>query len=391
MRVLFTTLPGAGDFYPLIPLARALVDAGHVVAFAAAPRFCPEIAAAGFAATPAGPDWLLTDRGEVYGRARERAAVRGQPFSVVRDVVADLLALARAWAPDLLVREPLEFGAAVAAEALGLPHAVCGPLFAFWQGSWHDAPGEVARPELDALRAAHGLPPDPALTMLHRYLHLAPLPPSFAHPDLAVPPTVHFLRPASADVVPGEVLPDWVERLPPRPTVHASLGTLFHRTPGVFEAILAGLRDEDLNLILAVGRDWDPAEFGPQPPNVRIARYLPHSLLLPRCDLIVTHGGFGSLMVALAHGLPLVLIPLLGGDQAGNARRCAALGVGRVIGADEHTPESPRAAVRTVLADHGYRAAAARMRGEIAALPGLEHGVALLERLAREQEPILSA
>lgn len=87
LRVLFTTLPGAGDFYPLIPLARALAAAGHAVAFAAAPRFCPEVAAADFHAIPGGLDWLLTDREEVYARARERAA-RGEPFSVVRDVFA---------------------------------------------------------------------------------------------------------------------------------------------------------------------------------------------------------------------------------------------------------------------------------------------------------------
>ena len=87
------------------------------------------------------------------------------------------------------------------------------------------------------------------------------------------------------------MLPTWIDELPPGPTVHASLGTIFHRTPGVFEAILDGLRDEPINLLLAVGRDQDPTRFGPQPPHVRIERYLPHALLLPRCDLVITHGG----------------------------------------------------------------------------------------------------
>ena len=57
MRVLFTTQPGSGMFNPLVPFARALVDAGHDVAFACADCFRPDVEAAGFAAFPAGLDW----------------------------------------------------------------------------------------------------------------------------------------------------------------------------------------------------------------------------------------------------------------------------------------------------------------------------------------------
>ena len=57
MRVLFTTQPGTGMFNPLIPVARALVGAGHDVAFACAACFRPDVEAAGFAAFPAGLDW----------------------------------------------------------------------------------------------------------------------------------------------------------------------------------------------------------------------------------------------------------------------------------------------------------------------------------------------
>jgi UDP:flavonoid glycosyltransferase YjiC (YdhE family) len=117
--------------------------------------------------------------------------------------------------------------------------------------------------------------------MLYRYLYLAFLPPAFVGPDLAIPPTVQFLRPISFNQSGDEGLPTWVAQLPERPTVHASFGTIFHRTPGVFRTILDGLREEPLNLILAVGRDQDPAQFGPQPPNVFIERYIPHTILLP--------------------------------------------------------------------------------------------------------------
>jgi len=303
-------------------------------------------------------------------------------------MVPDLLALGRSWRPDVLVRDPMEFAGCVAAEVLGIPHAACGALFSFWQGAWHGAPGEVGKPKLDDLRRAHGLPPDPDLVMLYRYLYLALLPPAFLDPGLTPPPTVHFLRPVSFNQSGAEALPPWVARLPECPTVHASLGTVFHRTPGVFTAILEGLRDEEINLILAVGRDQDPGAFGSQPPNVHIERYIPHTLLLPHCDAVITHAGFASVMACFEEGLPMVAIPLAGGDQAGNARRCAALGVARVVAPDGRTPEAIREAVLDVLDDPHYRENAEHLRREIQALPKPEHAVELLERLALERVPL---
>jgi UDP:flavonoid glycosyltransferase YjiC (YdhE family) len=122
---------------------------------------------------------------------------------------------------------------------------------------------------------------------------------------------------------------------------------------------------------------------------VRIAQYLPHAALLPRCAVVVTHGGFGTIMGCLGVGVPLVVVPAQG-DQPRNARRCADLGVGIAIGPEERTPDAIRAAVRAVLADPAYRANAERVRDAMAALPGMDHAVALLEQLATEKRPIVS-
>jgi MGT family glycosyltransferase len=168
------------------------------------------------------------------------------------------------------------------------------------------------------------------------------------------------------------------------------LDTVFHRTPGVFAAIIEGLRKEDINLVVAVGRDQDPASFGRQPSNVFIERYIPHSLLLPHCHAVVTHAGFSSVMACFEQGLPMVAIPLAGGDQPGNARRCSALGVARVIGHDERTPEAIREAVSQVLHDPSYRDNAARLRGEMRCLPGSDYAVQLLERLVRDGCPVMN-
>ena len=387
MRVLFTTQPAAGSFNPLVPFARALADAGHEVAVACAESFRADIEAAGVATFSVGLDWRSDAMTTAFpaapppGPARAGWIARHWRYTTARATVPDLLALAGRWQPDLFVREGLEFGASLAAELLGLPHAAAG---AFWF-----RPQAPLTPPLDALRRELGLAPDPAGGKIYRYLALAPMPPAWVAPDEEPPPTAHFIRPQALDGTGAGVVPDWLDALPPgRPLVHATLGTTeVNRTPGLYEAILAGLRDEPLELVVGIGRQRDPAAFGPQPPHVRIEQYVSHAALLPRCDVVVTHGGFGTIMGCLGVGVPLVVIPV-NGDQPRNARRCADLGVGRVVGPDERTPEAIRAAVRAVLADPAYRASAERLRDEMATLPGPEHAVALLERLAAEKRPI---
>jgi MGT family glycosyltransferase len=155
----------------------------------------------------------------------------------------------------------------------------------------------------------------------------------------------------------------------------------------LFEAILDGLREQPVNLILTVGRDRNPDQFGPQPDNVRIERYIPQSLLLPHCDLVITHAGSSTVTAALSCGLPMVAIPI-DADQPLNAQRCAALGVAQVIEYRQRTPEAIRHSVQTILGDPSYQRNAERIRDEMAALPGPEHAIALLERLARERQPI---
>jgi UDP:flavonoid glycosyltransferase YjiC (YdhE family) len=103
-------------------------------------------------------------------------------------------------------------------------------------------------------------------------------------------------------------------------------------------------------------------------------------LLLPRCAVVVTHGGFSSVLGALVCGVPLVILAD-GADRSVNARRAEALGAAIALDEQRRTPEAIRAAVRTVLQDPSYRECARRVQAEIAALPGPVRGVELLEQL----------
>jgi MGT family glycosyltransferase len=150
----------------------------------------------------------------------------------------------------------------------------------------------------------------------------------------------------------------------------------------LFARVLSGLSDLSANVVVTVGEHVDPAEFRPRLRNVHIEKYVPQSLVLPLSDVVVSHGGSGSVLGSLIHGLPSILIPI-GADQPHNAACCAALGTGRVLDPITTTPDTARTTVSAVLQDPSYRAAARGIQAEIAALPGPEHAVPLLEQLAQ--------
>jgi MGT family glycosyltransferase len=269
----------------------------------------------------------------------------------------------------------------VAAERLALAYATVLVIAA---GSFVRT--EVVGPALGELRTQHGLPPDPRLEMLSRYLVLAPFPRSYRDPADPLPATAHTFRPSRLEA--ADDPPAWSSVRPGAPTVYFTLGTIFNLECGdLLARVLTGLRELPIQVVATVGHHLDPAELGPQPPQVHVARYIPQSLVLPYCNLVVSHGGSGSVIGALAHGLPSVLIPM-GADQPRNAARCAQLGVAKVLDAVEATPESVRAAVASVLRDAAYRRSAERLRDEIAALPPIADAVDLLERLAAEKRPL---
>ncbi len=401
MRILFTIQPAVGHFHPMVPLAHALEATGHEVVVAASAAFRPTVEASGLRCVTAGLDWLGSEGATAFPEGYD-VFLRDGPEAgdlwamehcfageTARRMVPDILTPARTWRPDLIVRDPVEFGGCVAAEVLGIPHAVAG--FALLQA--REARAVWRRhvlPPLDALRQDHGLPPDPEGAMLDRYLTLAFMPPALPAPGDDVAPTFHFLRPVPFDRSGDDALPSWLDDLPTRPTVYATLGTVINRVPGAFDRILAALAGDELTLILTVGRNVDPADFGAQPPNVHLERYIPQTVLLPRCDLIITHAGFNTAMAALDAGLPVLATPLAA-DQFRNAAFLERLGVARVLTPDKCTPEKLRAMTWDMLADPQYREAAARQRAELATLPGLEDAVALLEQLAAQKTPIMAA
>jgi len=287
------------------------------------------------------------------------------------------------WKPDLLVHDETEFAGPVAAATAGIPWAdqsvgILRPL----------AMARLAGDTLAPLCERYGVDVGPS-GGLFRYLYIDVAPPSLQSPEIGQVAVAHPVQNATIDPgAEGEALPDWVRRLPAgRPVVYVSLGTVFNaEARGVFAAVLDGLRSEPLTLILTIGNDNDPDDFGPQPDHVHIERFIPQSLLLPFCDAVVNQGGTAILPI-LAHGLPLLVLPQ-GANQFHNAEACVAAGVGRRLLPGDVSADAVRREVRALLGSPRLRQRAVQVQGELAGMPGPERGVALLEQLAAGRRPL---
>lgn len=273
MRILCTFVGGLGHLTPLLPLARAAQAAGHEVLVAGSGGLVPAIEAAGFPGFATSPnphhagapaDRKVAPLEVTDARAAEVEFAANFASRGARRMAAAVSELLEEHRPDLVLRDETDLGSTVAAELHDVPVATHLVL-----ASGLLVRPELVAPELDAVRAEHGLAPDPALTRLTPGLVLSDFPPSFRSPD--APLTVQPLHYRSA--TPGRG-----RRTTFRPQVYATLGTIFNKTSGdLFERLVAGLGELDADVVVTIGRDLDPATFGPQPAHVRIKRFVPQA------------------------------------------------------------------------------------------------------------------
>jgi MGT family glycosyltransferase len=180
-------------------------------------------------------------------------------------------------------------------------------------------------------------------------------------------------------------MPSWWTGLPDRPVVYLTLGTIFALESGdLFERLLGGLAELPVEVIATVGRDLDPAALGRQPVNVHVERWLPSAQVLSRADLVVSHGGSGTVAAAITHGLPQLVVAM-GADQLQNACRISDLGIGTALNPITCTPEQVLTAAAALLVDQRARSRARRLQRETMQMPGVDTLVPVLEGLARGQ------
>ncbi|MET0324270.1 MAG: glycosyltransferase [Ilumatobacteraceae bacterium] len=372
MRILISTWPAHGHLLPMLPVARAAQRSGHDVVVASGAEMAGEARRRGFEAWDVGPSRaeadaafgaLVPDITVIDPAERVPTIIAGIFGAAALRRAEDLVPRAMAWRPDLVVHPITELAGAVAAEcsgALRLVHGF-GPLPAeAW--SWFGA-------RFDQLCEAWSVPSLVDAVLDSPFVELCP--PSLQRDAVAAFGRRVPMRPGAGDVMPGEHLP-WsaadLAALPYEQTVHLTLGTLFHSNTHVFQAALAGLGDLGVNVIVTVGPGADPATLGPQPAHVLVTDFVAHELLLPHCSAIISQGGPATILAALDHGLPHLVLPQ-GADQFLNAPVLDASGAGLALMPPEATPERIGAAAARLLDETSFGAAARRMQAELAAMP----------------------
>lgn len=150
--------------------------------------------------------------------------------------------------------------------------------------------------------------------------------------------------------------------------VLVTLGTVMHRNRGVLEALLDGASSLGRPVVATAGPGRDPGDLGPQPAGVSARQHVDLDDELSRSAAVVCHGGWGTVIAALAHGLPLVIVPL-GADNASNAAACERAGVGISVPRGFELGASAAGALRRVLDEPGWRQAAERAQQAIGLMP----------------------
>jgi UDP:flavonoid glycosyltransferase YjiC (YdhE family) len=372
MRILFSTYPAHGHLLPLLPLAKAADRAGHQVVVASGREGGDEAARRGLPTWNVGPSRAeadaafretVGDLGDIPPERRIPTIVAGIFGAAAFRRAERLVPRAVAWEPDVVVHSISELAGAIAAARSGAKHIVhgLGPL-APEAWTWFGSVFEELCRTWDV--------PDLATTVLDApYIDTCPR--SLQDDAVAAFRNRVALRPSAGEVLVGERLP-WDEAtlraLPHERTIHLTLGTIFNDLTGVFDTVLTGLRALPVNVIVAVGPGSDPKRLGPQPPNVLVTDFVSHTLLLPHCDAIITQGGAGTILAALCHGLPHLILPQ-GADQFINATTAERAGVALQLPPPALTPEAVTSVVGRLLDDDGIAANARRIQAEIGTMP----------------------
>jgi MGT family glycosyltransferase len=170
------------------------------------------------------------------------------------------------------------------------------------------------------------------------------------------------------------------------PLVYVTFGsvvpTIDEHFPGLYRAAIDAIAPLPVNALVTVGRDRDPADLGPLPPNVHATRWIPQADVLPHAAAVVCHGGSGTVLGALSAGVPMALLPLFA-DQNVNARRVAAIGAG----IEASQPADLTGAVRRLLDEPRYREAALAVADEVEELPPVDVAVGIVDELVAYSQP----
>jgi MGT family glycosyltransferase len=398
-RVLVACIDAGGTVPPVLGLAGRLSRRGHDVLVLGDPTVAASAKAAGCSFTP----WLTAP---AVASVQEQTALikdleRGTPlaqFKFARDrIIAgparqfadDVVAAVRQHPVDAVLADAVLAGALIGAEATGYPTAALmanvyirpAPDRPQVGTGWAPARGVFGRgrdrlvaaavrrlwasglPAINSARAAYGLTPVADLyELLDRCARvLVMTSASFDFVPATLPRNVRYVGPQLED-------PDWAQTAGwgpdgTGPLVLVTMSSVYQAQAEILRRVARALGHLDVRAVLTTGRAIDPREV-PAPGNVRVIRAAPHRQVLTEASAVITHAGHGSVLKALAAGVPLICMPQ-GRDQKDNTTRALRLGAGVRI-SKRASEQQIAAAVRAVLDNPTYTQAAQRFAATLA-------------------------
>jgi len=411
-RYLLCTTPALGHTAPLLALATRLAGEGHDVVFFTTAHYRERVEATGATFVPFAEEYDAHDL-MVANPARESSSkrgIRGVKDDLRRIFIGpipgqyrDLRAILDGFAADCIVTDtmflgalPLALGPRDERPALAcigvMPYASCSRDTAPFGVALQPGSGPLSRARNRVLNwsAQHGVLADIqrfararlAETGAPRFrgyfvdlvpkvvdAYLQATVAGFEYPRSDLAPSVRFVGPilAPPSAASFEEPSWWAELGAGRPVVHVTQGTLDNADLGRLVGLTArALAAADV-LVVATTGGPDPAPLRADlPANARLERFVPHDVLLPHTDVMVTNGGYGGVQQALAHGVPLVVA----GDSEDKpevAARVQWSGAGVNLHTGRPSVAMVARAVRRVLSRGSYRERARALQAEIAA------------------------
>jgi MGT family glycosyltransferase len=430
MKILFASTPATGHINPLLAITRILLAEGHEITFLTGSAFRDRIENSGakFVSLQGRADFDGRDFLSVAPELKDippglewfRVAIERIFVDAIPAQHQGLLQALEECQADVIVGDDMFFG--VLPMLLGSlskrpPVVLCGTSFLHlaredgapnFLGLPPAITDEQRRQYVDIAREYDEAVDQPSLLGLNKVLNALSVRPvsvplfhsvvelADAYMQLSVPRfefprriphTVHFV--GTPPIIPGQApLPPWARELDgSRKVVLVTQGTVANHNFGLLIApTLAALAAEPDVLVVATtgGRSIDAIPDA-LPPNARIASFLPFEWLLPRVDVLVTNGGYGSVNQAMSFGIPLVTAGMTE-DKADVNARVAWSGVGLNLATNEPTQEALRAAVRTALDRPAYRMRAAQMADEFARIDTRSEILSIIKQVVVNQK-----
>ena len=391
-RFLFVVPPLQGHVNPTVSVGRDLARRGHDVAWTGLPGAVDPLLPAGALFLPAGAPEALGHVNDLRDRSKGLRAAAAFKFlwEHVLLPLADAMAdgvdeVVDGWKPDVIVADQQTLAGAAAALRRDLPWATSATTSAELVDALAALPlaAQWVDEQVTAFAARVGLPEtlpggQPASRALRSSDHLVLVFSTrrLVGEHLAFPASHVFVGPSISDRPDRTPFPwDWLD--PALRHVLVSLGTVnTNAGERFFAAAAEALAREPVQAVFVA----PPALPLPPADNLLVLPRVPQLALLPHLDAVVSHAGHNTVCETLAHGLPLVLAPIRD-DQPVVADQVVRAGAGVRVRFGRVGPDELRAAVRQVLDEPLFRAAAGDIRRSFEAAGGASAAATQLEAL----------